>query len=480
MKQQHQVDYLAKEADALVSHSKNIRDGCLYLLATEESATLAYKGQGAALTELLPRLLYAYPPASIPKLLGAIEATMDNLKPPAGFHPNEPEFMALLRHPEDRNLERAAHSSPLTTLITSIPNWLSSYDKLVMNRETAMNWGRIGSLNFSFLRWKFDSMRGYETLPNGYRIAISPSLIERYGGTLVENRPSDFRSDADGARKLYLGRGFAFPQGSKEFDYITTDSEGNPRIAPFDSRFSIELRQADYKISHPEHGTLLIPNMSRLFGRDNYTHPAYYSERGVGEGLTQKELLGLTPDNLSKFGFRDIIDIDLNASVQKLQSRIGVLLEGFEALCQDYNRWKFDTHPYTAFSSIPTFNGESMRMMAGGYASPGFPHLVSLIERLDGEARSRAGQNVDYDPPVLVFVPRDTPPLAPFSYQDSDGITHQQLVITPERLAALKTLSTGRVNEEQLHQTGLFSFLQMGFHTTGELMIVSSQSHANR
>lgn len=471
-------NYLAKEADLLVQHSKSVRDGCLYLLAAEESARFSNLGTGAAMTELLPRLLYAHPPASIPKLLGAIEATMDNLKPPAGFHQNEPEFMALLRHPEDRNLERAAHYSSLTTLITSIPNWLSSYDKLVMNRETAMNWGRIGSLNFSFLRWKFDSMRGYETLPNGYRLPVAQSLIERYGGTPVETRPSDFRTAPDGSKKLYLGRGFAFPPGSKEFDYIATDSEGNPRIASFDPRFSIELRQADYKISHPEYGTLLIPAMSRLFGR-NYKHPAYYSERAIGAGLTQKELLGLTPENLSKYRFRDIIDIDLNAS-EGLQARIGALLDGFEAFCQDYNRWKFDTHPATAFSLIPSFKGEGMRMMAGGYASPGFVHVVNLVERLDREAQSRAGGSKDYDAPALVFVPRDTPPLAPYTYVDDEGMTQQRLVITPDRLAALKELAGGTLNEKQLRKTGLFPFLQMGFHTQGELMIVSGSSHANR
>ena len=475
------VPHLLDEALSFYAGSNdtrgNLRDGCLYLRVAEEKALSGSDGTGAALTELLPRLLYAHPPGKIIKFLGAVEAMMDGLKPAADYHPNEAEFMALLRHPEDRNIERTYHAGRLTSALTSIPNWIGSGEYFTMNRETAINWGRIGALNFGFARWKFDAMRGYPTLPNGSRlpVATEPSLLEKFGGVIVENRESDYLTLSDGSQKPWLGRGYVFPQGWRQFYRIHPGRPSDPtepigfQMTEVDQRFSIELRQADIKVSHPEYGTLLIANKSPLFGRDNYAHPAYFSDRAIGTSLSQEELEGLTPENLSKFGFKHILDASLNKSAPHLQRKIGALLDGLDAWREEYCRWKCDTNYYTAFASIPGLEDDRL---VGAYKSPGFPPLVTLVERLEAQNNSRGNQGGGL---ALAFVPLDLPPFSASRFEDQHGVSRHQLVITPERLAVLRQLASGNVPIAAMTRTGMTTFFQTGIDRGEELILINAQ-----
>ena len=457
--------YLAHEARRLVKSSGNIRDGVLYLQVAEETAKFGHQGTGAAMTELLPRLLYGYEPGVIGKLLGAIEASMDGLQPAAEYHPNESEFLALLRHPRDTQFERLGPAGQLTRVLTSIPYWYGSDAKLEMNTEVAYNWGRIGSLNFSFTRWKYDAMREYQTLQLDYRLAVGPCLLEQFGGKPFFLEQVDTYRKLDGSSIKIPLSGYSFPPGWKDFTYISSDKEGNALRLPADSQFSIVLSQSDIKISHPMHGTLVIPNKSPLFARGFYTESGYYCERGVGDGMTQDELLSVTPKNLNSQGFRELLSIDLNASVPDLQSKIGALLDGLAAFSQDYSRWKFDTNRYTAISYIPLPGQEEMRLL-GGPASPGFRPLVDLVERLVKKGL----------PVALAFVANDLPPLVPYSFSDQEDRQNQWLAITPERLAALKELARGPIDVDRLKKTGIFQFIDTGFKKEADLIIVEPRA----
>lgn len=464
------MKYIADEAHRLVASSGSLRAGCLYLQVAEETARFGNRGTGAAMTELLP-LLFSQEPGRIEKLLGAIEASMDGLRPPADYHPNEAEFLALLRHPHDRQLDRLGPAGQLTRVLTSIPYWYGSDEKLVMNTEVAHNWGRIGALNFSFARWKYDAMREYRGFQGEYRFTVGPCLLEQYGATPFERQEVHTHRKSDGSTVDIPVRGYAVMPRSKDFSVIRHDENDNPVSIAFDERFLIVLSQPNITISHPEYGTLVISNKSPLFARDYFSHPGYYAERGVGEGMSPDEVLGITPDNLSSLGFRDILSVELNASVVDLQPKVAALLDGFDAFAQDYRRWKFDTNWYTAFSDIP---GLEHTMMAGGWTSEGFRSFIDLVERLDRTARDRANGG-EYQPPALAFVAHDVPPVNPYSFTDQNQEDRRWLVITPERLAALKDIARGVVRLERLAKTGLLPFFEAGFQVEADLIIVEPQ-----
>jgi hypothetical protein len=456
--------YLAHEARRLVKSSGNIRDGVLYLQVAEEAAKFGHQGTGAAMNELIPRLLYGYEPGVIGKLLGAIEASMDGLQPAAEYHPNESEFLALLRHPRDTQFERLGPAGQLTRVLTSIPYWYGSDEKLEMNTEVAYNWGRIGALNLNFVRFKFDTKREYQTINNDFRIVVGPCLLEQFGGKPYDLKEVNTYQKSDGSTIKIPMQGLVFPAGWKEFNYIGSDNEGNPQRLSADSQFSIVLSHTDKRISHPMYGTLVIPNKSPVFARSFYQGSAYFSERAVGDGLNQEDLLSITPNNLNAFGFREILSIDLNASVPDLQGRFEKLLDGYLAFAQDYSRWKFDTNRYTALSYIPIPGQEEMRLL-GGPASPGFRPMVDLVERLTKEGHRVA----------LAFVPHDLPPVAPYSFTDEGGKERQWLDITAERLLALKELARGPINVERLKKNGIFQFIDTGFRNEADLIIVESR-----
>jgi hypothetical protein len=455
--------HLAAEARRLVKASGKIRDGVLYLQVAEENARFGNQGTGAAMTELLPRLIYVYEPGAIGELLGSIEASMEGLKPAADYHPNEAEFLALLRHSRDEQLERTGPAGQLTRVLTSIPYWYGSKEKLEMNTEVAHNWGRIGVHNFSFSTLKYDAMREYRILDSDFRIAVGPCLLGQFGGKPYDLGEVNTYQKPDGSLIEIPLRGFVFPAGWKEFTYIGFDSEGNPLRLDADPQFSIVFSQADKKISHPVYGTLILPNKSHIFARDYYEGAAYFSELGVGNGMSQDDLLSISPKNLSAFGFREILNIDLNASVPDLQKKIEALLDGFDAFYQDYSRWKFDTNRYTALSYIPIFGQEEMRLL-GGPASPGFRPMIDLVERL-----SKKGL-----PVALAFVPHDLPPVVPYSFSDEEGKQRQLLSINAERLSALKELARGPINVDRLKKNGIFQFIDTGFKNEADLIIVES------
>jgi hypothetical protein len=470
--------FVRQEAEKMVALSGSIEDGCLYCMTYRDNVDFGIAGgNGAAFSQLLPKLLFIYPPGTVSHLLQRIESAMDGLRPPAESHPNEAEMFALLRHPHDRMLTNRSASDKLTLALTSITNWLEAYPPTELNRETAYNWGRIGALNFSFLCWKFDAMRVHGTDEQGSKFLKEPALLEKYGTTYLSDRISDSRLTSDGHSKPFLGKGFVLEPESKSFSYVVVDAEGKASLRDFDSRTYIELRQAYILVSHPDHGSLLIANESPLFGRGNFEHPAFYSPRGVGRGITLEELKNLTPSNLQRHDFQSLLSVELNYRGSSIQPQLGALLGSVEAVKQDYARWKFDTSPLTAFSVLnDDHSGTSHRMMRGGYNSPGFQEVVTLLHHRHEMAWANLREGKSLELPELAFVMPDMPPLVPHSFEDENGFQQQRLTVTTERLRVLEDLASGNVDQEALTETGVFQFLQMGFTKQGELVLVSPRN----
>lgn len=449
--------HLVEEAQHLLTLSGTLQDVLLYREAYLDAVAAAGRGTGAPLQELAPKLLLTYPPGAIQGLFLELDYAMDQYPLPLKHHANEAELLLLCHHPKTEEVT-AEHLASLSLALSSIDRWLTLGTTTNLTRETLYNWGRVGQLAFSFPLWKFEAMR---TPSKGG--AREPSLLEEFGFEFVHSRATDHMP---GTKQHLYGPGFALIPHTLDFTYRKHTPTGE-EVRDFTSEAYVEFRRSYLLISHPTSGTLLTRNSSKDFGRDTFPRTAYWSPKGIGNGLGVEDLQSITQENLHKFGFESILEPSLNDRHYPFQKHLGLLLDNLFALKERFSSWKFDTQLQSAWYQSP---GHDPRLV-GGYNSEGFPALVTFLERqFDLYEKGKISASFL---PELAFVRPDLPPWASHEYQDEMEFSQNRFRLTRERLEVLRGLAEGRIDQDALENTGTYQFLAVGFATQSELVLLA-------
>ncbi len=200
----------------------------------------------ATLQDNVHHLLAAPTLEGVTPLIQHIEQASDHLaasRKIIGQHPNEVEMMLLMRHPMFHDVSQKAHKDQLVKSLTSITRFIR-HGLFQTPPEVLDNWGHIGALSLGFRHLKYDAM-GKEN-----------ALLAKFGGVYFHGHPIT----------QTFGNGFLF---SKKL---------TPSL-PLDEETVVLLLHGLKLVSHPSHGTLIIRNSSKVFGRDLLDHPAYYTPR---------------------------------------------------------------------------------------------------------------------------------------------------------------------------------------------------------
>ena len=417
-------------------------------------------------TKLLQPLLFRFSPGLTNNFAQFVESRMDRLSNRHGWHPYIAEMMALLNHPRDEKRD----NSSLGALTSS----LSSVTRLIRYRvgvtgQMVYDWGRIGTLAFSFPRWRFDCEGQLEVSEKGQR-SFSKSLLEQAGFARVLNRQSDVYVDSQtGAETQFLGRGFVrLPGSGFEGGYWKTNRDGKRKLVSIDATTFVELRRAYLLVSN-HNGSLLIRNSSTVFGRNTFKYPAYYSPRGYSERMTVKQLLSLTPENINDFGFKHILAPSLyKNTLQRDPEAMTKLLDQLQTVLEGYSRWKFDTHFDSAWDR--TKSGEAA--LLGGYSSAGFRSLVRLLERRQ--------EDITMDMLIEGETKQVMPDLAICRTDFVPWVPDDRLQVTPDVLRALRHLADhGLTGFGEFAGTRVRNFIDYAMQQQGELVLLAPEKRRN-
>ncbi|RMG44650.1 MAG: ankyrin repeat domain-containing protein [Candidatus Dadabacteria bacterium] len=454
---------LRQELAALYTQRENPYHLYLYIKSLKEALGEKQESGGLYLLKLMPHLLFAYEEGSVSWLARKIEGHFDS-NPHLHGQPYvyEPELLLLI-HRGATGSRSEATIDPLTASLTGITRFMNQQIKVDGHRIN--NWGDIGALTFSFQFWRFDSERIIGQSASG-DLVVEPSLLEKFGLDPSPPRETDYLPDSSNPFPAkddhYLGNGFIHYPNSDKVSFPVKNPDGSFRIESLDPETFIELRRAYILVSNPAHGTLLIRNSSRVFGRDRFNHPAYWCPPDEGN-FSVKELLNLTPDFIDSYHrsrsreFFSIIDPVINREPD-FDYHIGFLLREVKGLKQAYSSWKFDSHIATAWQKDKESN---LLELKGGHYSPGFPELVNFLTeryRQVSYGALRPGAL-----PALAGVRPDYPPWSPYPFHEKDGTLARYFVLNTERLWALKLLAEDSQSENtgrELNDTGLINFLQ--------------------
>ncbi len=465
------------------------------------------KPDSRSLSELLPSLLDLYDIGPGIRIAAVYEALMDKRPELRHSHANLVELMALLNHPREKDLnpERIGR---LVSAITSTFRY-----SLAPDGRMVRNWATIGTLGFSFGFWKYDTRQSPSRK--------GPSLFEQYGLERCPERPSDTFAAGPKKGQHWFGPRFLLRPRQKSFSYRKVNAAGEYEVKKFDASTSIELRRSYISVSHPNHGTLIIRNSSRVFGRDLFPFPAYWSARHIPGPLPDSCLLELaTPEHQNmlqeiesggKTGEApistslhwdgdvpsedELVDILEQYDPEEMglirpslgwrfsqalhpgfthyrgqetpSAHMAFLLEQFMAFKQDYAAWKCDTRSHTAWQDWDNLGTQ----LVGGHFSPGFQAVVAFLEEAFESSGRKSGTGTP--PPDLAFVHPYYPPWSEYQYTGSDRTKQSRLPMNGRTLEALAALARGQATDRQLEESGVRAFLQeAGYNTQGELVLL--------
>ncbi|MBY0403343.1 MAG: ankyrin repeat domain-containing protein, partial [Cyanobacteria bacterium] len=356
------------------------------------------------------------------RFLWNIEHFYDHNDDKRGYHPNEAEFMLLLKHPDlfDRDPEK---TKPLTLALTSITRYIE-HPQVELSDAMLKTWGDIGFLTHAYRFWRFDTMSvssssGSKSIAPG--ALGKTSLFQEFG---FKPAP-DTRPHND-----IFGKGFLYTDPS--------------------SQNKFEFRRGYLLVTNPEQGTLVIRNSSTVFGRDLLKHPAYFFPKPLSEA----EILKFDPrildqDEERPFEAWHILDKHLYLNPVNKQA-VSNLTDALMGLKEEYRQFKLDTKSFEGYGSQKHFTG---------HLSPGFSKLINLLTKLKLE---RPSQPL----PDLAFVHPDFPAWQPFG----------TFKLTPPHLQELQAFITGTWNEKNYPQSEWIQFLvKAGVENRAELVMVEPQ-----
>ncbi len=481
---EQQAQQLIEDSTGILRQSRSVHPAYLSLVAgaevlVKEPAARSKPEMGLALLSLSRDLLFYLSPHASEGIWGAIEY-MSDVDPrirTSRKHFNEAEMMLLLNHPRGVDPDKL---NSLTRALTATTRLVDAGIPVV-SRAVVWNWARIGIYTHGFhLLFKFDaqSFTRYERQA-GWQLA---------GKALIEGRLSfsrlwgqDYAVRSFGPSYLLLASELSSIRARLERRAVYARGEELPdkdRYQAFslDSLTMMEFRQGYLLVSNPGHGTLVIRNSSRDFGRDTLPNVAYWTPRAYRKGHLYTTLVGLTAAQIQS-DMKSVLDPDVVRSHESTES-IYFLLRQLDVI-RDYNRrQKFDTFGVDAFVYNPRTQTSELADY-GGYRAPGFSKIVDFLEtrfrgvKLEMELTGQTSQTV----PALAFALPWYPPWVTHRFAGEGGMMRSSLRVNKEVLEVLRAYAdeTFTVRTRQLDdQYGVGRFFQeAGFDTEGELVLVN-------
>jgi len=443
----------------LAKESGDFSTAMSYVESLRDVAKNSNKHKSAnALTVLAPHLLFHYPPEISPPIANCFRVTLAlqahkalNGYPTYGLgnqvrrrellrnrvHVNEAEMMLLLRHPANQEI-RSAFVSGLAELTEFKFNYSRTIPGQLLN-----SWSTIGRLTFSFQFWRFDACSHPERPES--------SLLEQFGFKRLQRPATD----------QVFGPGFVLQARSRNSADTKSGENFLNRVSP---GTRVELRRGYLHISNPEHGTLIIRNSSRVFGRDLLDHPAYWSPQCMNKDAV---LQALDKPGAGALKLYHVLDASMYTDHKAAVRNMSALVAQLTSVKDEYSRWKFDTAYETAWNTA-----DEVPYLVGGFHSPGFEAIVDYLSALQ-ESADR-GEKVIM--PDLAFVHPDYPPWSPYNFEVAEGVKKDRLKVNPEVLEALRKLSEASADEDLLRSSAVRSFLQQaGFSKEAELVMLAPE-----
>lgn len=475
----------------VLRHGRSVYVSYLYYMAASEmllQKTPAGEdpSAGDALLKLSPQILFHQPQGYVDGLWHAIEWMSDHYPKPREEqrHPNEAEMMLLLNHPRHPNLDPRA-LNPLTRALTSITR-IYDLGRRTVEYPFVWNLARIGLYTHGFhLSVKVDTETPMRYVPGeGWKKSGVSLLEKRLDLVKVPRRSTDsefgpgfllLASEADLPKARLARRSQKRGDGQGELWKMEPYSHQEYSLSP---DTMMEFRRGYIMVSNPVHGTLIIRNSSKIFGRNVLKHPAYWTPKGYRKEFSYNELLNITREQIeSTMGHVLAPGVALNSLNT---DPIYALLRQLDVIRDKNRRLKFETSSREAFVRDAT-SGKIALSEHGGYRSPGFRGIVEFLrERLDGikmeiEEKGRATKEL----PDLAFVMPFFPPWITYRFSTDHGEVHSRLAINEDVLQVLEGLVTGSFTSKLQAldgQYGVSKFLQeAGFDMGGELVLLSAK-----
>lgn len=480
------ANYIIADSKRLLRQSKSVYAAYLSLVAGGDvlnfSSRVRRKPEmGLSLLKLSRSLLFHHPPHTLVGIWNAIEWRSDhNLSiQRSRKHFNEAEMMLLLNHPRERGFD-PEKLNPLTRALTATTRIVDSGVPIV-RQPVIWNFARIGLYTHGFhllFKHEAEASSSYDR-KHGWQKG-RPSLIEaRLGMVRIPSRPHTERicgpgylllaSSADSIRARLLRRDAYGEQESegRNFQY---------QWYSLDSETMMEFRRGYLLVSNPQHGTLVIRNSSKEFGRNILRNVAYWTSRGYRNKYSYADLVDITPALIQR-EMRHVMHAQVVKSSAAVES-IYFLLRQLDVI-RDYNRrQKFETFGSDAFVRNPQTNRVELSEF-GGYRSPGFRQIVEFLERrFEGLKLERETTgNVSKVLPALAFAMPWFPAWVTHKFEGEPGVMRAQLRINEEVLEVLRAFVDESFTRRIMHlddRYGVTRFFQeAGFETEGELILMT-------
>jgi uncharacterized protein YjbI with pentapeptide repeats len=364
---------------------------------------------------------------------------------------SQPELMELKEQEDAQKYQL----EPYTLAISSIMGWKDSY--AAPSTQAIHNWGRVGQISREFLRYKFDSRAS----------ADGSTPLEHFGFERIPPRSTDFRTTPSGVQHEF-GPGFEFNHQLKQLSYLK-----NQQMQSISPDTYIEYRRAYILVSDPSHGTLVVRTSSEHFGRDRLPFVAGWSPKGLGNGFSKEDLQSLDRPAFER-EFDSILDPELNVPRYRqvegawtarfeVGEKIDTLLSTLEGVREAYMGWRFNTDRYTAWSTLPDPDGGEIHRLTGAFRSEGFGTFTdALLE----ESQRHDGQL------SLALVPKDHAPLYTINFEDELGFAQDSLILTPERIDALRHLAHQGWDQVAAENNGLISLFETALRKQTDIVVL--------
>ncbi|MBY0405152.1 MAG: ankyrin repeat domain-containing protein, partial [Cyanobacteria bacterium] len=366
------------------------------------------------LIDFLPELLLKHGLGHIIPLASRVERFFDRHELQRGYHPNETELMLLLKHPD--LLERDSFKiAPFTQALTSITYFI--HENVPLSDAVTKSWGDIGFLSHGFRFWKYDTV-GTDT------------LLESFGFRKLET---------SGEVHQTFGQGFGYE---------------DKRLSP-SQRPCFVFRRGCLMVSHPDAGTLVIRNSSKVFGRKLLKHPAYL----IPKAYSLAELSVLDPQQIPE-EYHVLNKAWYTPKPKEVWQGQGshhlpFLSDLLMGLKEQYRRFKLDTEAFEG-------TGEDRHFI--GHRSPGLVQLVNCLNAWQREGKAL---------PDLAFVHPELPIYQPYTSLDEDLKRTDRFKMTPKHLKELTDFISNQWSPQKYPESDWIRFLhQAGVENRAELVMI--------